>query len=73
MHKHMLIMRKLHQIMRKFNQFKELIIRPIQCIYMLMVNQDSKLRPMQSHLQLSFSLCNATNLRPAFTVKIKGG
>ena len=49
MHKHALIMRKLHWIMRKFKQFIELTIRPIQCIYILMVNQDLKL-----HLQLVF-------------------
>ena len=54
MRKHALIMRKLHRIMRKFKQFIEQIIRPVQCIYMLMVNQDSKLRPIQSHLQLTF-------------------
>ena len=50
MRKYALIMRKLHRIMQKFKQFIELIIRPVQCIYMLMVNQDSKLRPIQSHL-----------------------
>ena len=38
MRKHALIMRKLHRIMRKFKHFIELIIRPVQCIYMLMVN-----------------------------------
>ena len=27
--------------MRKFKQFIELIITPVQCIYMLMANQDS--------------------------------
>ena len=44
------IMRKHVLIMQKFKQFIELIIRPVQCIYMLMANQDSKLRPIQSHL-----------------------
>ena len=39
MRKHALIMRKLQRAMRKFKQFIELIIRPIQCIYMLVVNQ----------------------------------
>ena len=72
MRKHALIMPKLHRIMRKFKQFIELIIRPIQCIYMHMVKQDSKLRPIQLHLPLIFSLCDTTNLRPAITVKIKG-
>ena len=46
------IMRKNALIMRKFKQFIELIINPVQCIYMLMVNQDSKLRPIQSHLRM---------------------
>ena len=48
MRKHALIMQKLHRIMRKFKQFIELIIKinPVQCIYMLMVNEDSKLRPI---------------------------
>ena len=58
MHKDALILRKLHRIMRKFKQFIELIIRPVQCIYMLMVNQDSKLQPIQSHLRLTFFLCD---------------
>ena len=52
MRKHALIMRKLHRIMQKFKQFIELIINPAQCIYMLMVNQDSKLQPIQSHLRM---------------------
>ena len=43
MRKNALIMRKLHRIMQKFKHFIELIIRPVQCIYMLMVNQVSKL------------------------------
>ena len=47
-------MRKLHRIMRKFKQFIELRINPVQCIYMLMVNQDSKLPPIQLHLRLIF-------------------
>ena len=38
MRKHALIMRKLHRIMRKFKQVIKLIIRPVQCIYMLTVN-----------------------------------
>ena len=53
MRKHALIMRKLHRIMRKFKQFIELIIRPVQCIYILTVNQDSHLQPIESHLQLN--------------------
>ena len=36
--KHALIMRKLHWIMRKLKQVIKLIIRPVQCIYMLTVN-----------------------------------
>ena len=52
------IMRKHALIMQKFKKIIELIIRPVQCIGMLMVNQDSKLRPIQSHLQLNFSLCD---------------
>ena len=39
MRKHALIMGKLNWIMQKFKQFIELIIRPFQFIYMLMVNQ----------------------------------
>ena len=50
MRKHALIMRKLHWIMRKFKQVIKLIIRPVQCIYMLTGNQDSKLQPMPLHL-----------------------
>ena len=38
MRKHALIMRKLHRIMRKLKQVIKLIIRPVQCIYMLTVN-----------------------------------
>ena len=38
MRKHALIMRKLHRIMRKLKQVTKLIIRPVQCIYMLTVN-----------------------------------
>ena len=38
MRKHVLIMRKLHWIMRKLKQVIKLIIRPVQCIYMLTVN-----------------------------------
>ena len=38
MRKHALIMQKLHRIMRKFKQVIKLIIRPVQCIYMLTVN-----------------------------------
>ena len=38
MRKHVLIMRKLHRIMRKLKQVIKLIIRPVQCIYMLTVN-----------------------------------
>ena len=38
MRKHALIMRKLHLIMRKLKQVIKLIIRPVQCIYMLTVN-----------------------------------
>ena len=38
MQKHALIMRKLHRIMRKVKQVIKLIIRPVQCIYMLTVN-----------------------------------
>ena len=38
MRKHALIMRKLHWIMRKLKQVIKLIIRPVQCIYMLTVN-----------------------------------
>ena len=38
MRKHALIMRKLHRIMRKLKQAIKLIIRPVQCIYMLTVN-----------------------------------
>ena len=38
MRKHVLIMRKLHRIMQKFKQVIKLIIRPVQCIYMLTVN-----------------------------------
>ena len=79
MRKHALIMRKLYRIMWNFKQFIELIIRPVQCIYMLMINQDSKLRPIQSHLRLKFfslrlrlSVRVANYLRPAVTVKIKG-
>ena len=38
MRKHALIMRKFHRIMRKLKQVIKLIIRPVQCIYMLTVN-----------------------------------
>ena len=38
MRKHALIMRKLLRIMRKLKQVIKLIIRPVQCIYMLTVN-----------------------------------
>ena len=38
MRRHALIMRKLHRIMRKFKQVIKLIIRPVQCIYVLTVN-----------------------------------
>ena len=38
MQKHALIMRKLHRIMQKLKQVIKLIIRPVQCIYMLTVN-----------------------------------
>ena len=38
MRKHALIMWKLHRIMRKLKQVIKLIIRPVQCIYMLTVN-----------------------------------
>ena len=38
MRKHALIMRKLHRIMRKLKQVIKLIIRHVQCIYMLTVN-----------------------------------
>ena len=50
MRKHALIMQKLHRIMRKFKQVIQLIIRPVQCIYMLTVNRDSKLQPIQLNL-----------------------
>ena len=50
MWKHTLIMQKLHRIMRKFKQVIKLIIRPVQCIYMVKVDQDSKLRPIQLNL-----------------------
>ena len=48
------IMRKHALIMRKFKQVIKLIIRPVQCIYMLTGNQDSKLQPMPLHLRLKF-------------------
>ena len=38
MRKNALIMRKFHRIMRKLKQVIKLIIRPVQCIYMLTVN-----------------------------------
>ena len=38
MGKHVLIMRKLQRIMQKWKRFTNLIIRPVQCIYMLMEN-----------------------------------
>ena len=38
MRKHALIMWKLRRIMRKLKQVINLIIRPVQCIYMLTVN-----------------------------------
>ena len=72
MRKHALIMQKLHRIMQKFKHFIELIIRPVQCIYMLMVNQKSKCYQYSRIYDRFFSLCDIGNLRPAFTVKIKG-
>ena len=57
MRKHPLILWKKFyiRIMRKFKQFIKLIIRPVQCIKcFIMINQDSKLRPIQSHLRLKF-------------------
>ena len=77
MRKHALIMRKLHRVMRKCKQVTKLIIRPVQCIYMLTVNRDSKLQPIQLHLTeflpFVFKIYGGVaNLRPAFTVEIKG-
>ena len=66
MRKHALIMQKLHRIMRNFKQVIELIINPVKCIYMLMVNQESKLRPIQSHLRLIFFLLRYRQFATSF-------
>ena len=66
-------------IMRKFKQFIKLIISPVQCIYMLMVNQDSKFATNTVTfvteffpLWLKYTVLVVTDLRSAFTVEIKG-
>ena len=73
MRKHALIMRKLHRIMRKFKQVIKLIIRPVQCIYMQAYGKSViEIATNTIAFVTEFLPLGVTNLRPAFTVEIKG-
>ena len=76
MRKHALIMRKLHRIMWKFKQFIKLIIRPVQLYAYGKLGLEivtNAVTFVTEFFPFVIKIYGGVgNLRPAFTVEIKG-